>query len=205
MDTVMTKARPTRTSVVARVLALPAMMFAAATLSTAAANAADATGTWLNEDQDAIVQIADCATPVTPPGAPRSAAAAAPSGGALCGTVVWLKTPIDPATGAPATDKKNADPALRQRAILGMRGISNMRPTSTARRWDGRVYNIDDGKSYDGRMILKSESQLRVEGCMLLICQGETWTRTALPAPPASPAGTAPARPSSAAPPQRAR
>ena len=166
----------------------------AAMLTSGAACAADATGTWLNEDKDAIVQIADCSA--------AAGAAAAPPSGQLCGTVVWLKTPIDSSTGAPALDKKNVDPALRGRTILGMQGISNMRATSTAGRWDGRVYSVDDGKSYDGSMILKSDNELRVQGCVLLICQGETWTRTAMPA---APTVATPARPSPIAPPQRVR
>jgi uncharacterized protein (DUF2147 family) len=180
-------------------IAARAALCGAAMLVGTAAYAADATGTWLNEDKDAIVQIADCSA-VVGPAATR--APSPPPSGQLCGTVVWLKTPIDPATGAPALDKKNTDPSLRGRSILGMRGISGMRSTSTAGRWDGRVYNVDDGKSYDGSMILKSDNELRVQGCVLLICQGETWTRSAMPA---APAGTTPVRPSPATAPQRAR
>jgi len=174
-------------------------LYGAAMLASGAAYATEATGTWLNEDKDAIVQIADCSAAVGPA---ATRAPAAPPSGQLCGTVVWLKTPIDPATGAPALDKKNTDPALRGRAILGMQGISNMRPANTAGRWDGRVYNIDDGKSYDGSMILKGDNEMRVQGCVLLICQGETWTRTTMPAA-AAPAGAT--RPLPAATPQRAR
>lgn len=176
-------------------------------LASGAARAADPLGTWLNDDKDAIVQIADCAaavTPPPPPGAPRPAARpapAAPPSGLLCGTVVWLKNPIDPATGGPLADKKNRDPAQRGRAVLGMQGISEMRPTNTAGRFDGRVYNIDDGKSYDGSLIMRGDNEMRVQGCVLLMCQGETWTRAALPAPPPA----APARQQAPATPQRTR
>ena len=171
--------------------------------------AADATGTWLNDDKDAIVQIADCAATIALPGTPPRGTPQqppAPPSGLLCGTVVWLKNPVDPATGGPQTDKKNQDPAQRGRQILGMQGISNMRPTTPAGKWDGRVYDIDGGKTYDGNLILRGENELRVQGCVLLLCQGETWTRTSLPAPPVPPAGAAPARPSAPGQqPQRAR
>ena len=190
-----TNARATRTKSPMRRAAL----CGAAMLVSGVACAADASGTWLNEDKDAIIQIADCSAAV---GSTAMRTPATPPSGQLCGTVVWLKTPLDPATGAPALDKKNVDPALRGRTILGMQGISGMRPTSAAGRWDGRVYSVDDGKSYDGSIILKSDNELRVQGCVLLICQGETWTRTAMPA---APAGATPARPSPAATPQRAR
>jgi uncharacterized protein (DUF2147 family) len=170
--------------------------------SATVARAADPTGTWLNDDKDAIIQIADCAMPATPPGAtPQRNVAPPPPSGLLCGTVVWLRNPVDPATGGPPTDKNNKDPAQRGRQILGMRGITDMRPSNTAGKWDGRVYDIDGGKTYDGNLILKSDNELRVQGCVMLICQGETWTRTALPA--SAPAATSPARPSSA--PQRGR
>jgi uncharacterized protein (DUF2147 family) len=179
--------------------ALATTLFASATV----ARAADPTGTWLNDDKNAIIQIADCAAPVTLPGSapPRNAAHPAPSG-LLCGTVVWLRTPIDPATGAPQTDRNNRDPAQRGRQILGMRGVTDMRPSNTAGKWDGRVYDIDGGKTYDGNLIFKSDNELRVQGCVMLMCQGETWTRTALPA--TAPSATSPARPSSV-PPQRGR
>src|ERR1700731_1641336 len=38
-------------------------------------------------------------------------------GGGICGVVVWLRTPIDPATGKPATDDKNPHPSLAKRPV----------------------------------------------------------------------------------------
>jgi uncharacterized protein (DUF2147 family) len=128
-----------------------------------AGHAQDATGTWLVEDKDGIVQIGPC-------------------GGGLCGKVIWIRDPIDKATGRPPVDEKNADPALRTRPIMGLQVLSNLQPSSTAKRWDGRVYNIDDGKTYTARVTLLGSTQLRVEGCVLMVCRGETWTRQAPPA-----------------------
>jgi uncharacterized protein (DUF2147 family) len=85
---------------------------------------------------------------------------------------------------------------------MGLLIVSGMKQTSTASKWDGRIYSIDDGKTFDGNLIMKSDNEMRVQGCVMLICQGETWTRTTLPSPPA---GAAPARPSPSAAPQRAR
>jgi len=43
--------------------------------------AADPMGTWFTADKDSQVRIVNC-------------------GGALCGNLIWLKEPIDPATGS---------------------------------------------------------------------------------------------------------
>ena len=146
------------------------------TASGALAQPAGPVGTWLNQDKDGIVQIGDC-------GLLRGQ----PASGALCGNVAWIRDAVDRTTGRPPVDGKNADPALRNRPILGLTVLSDLRPASS-NRWDGRIYNIDDGKSYTAKVTLIADNQLQVEGCVLLICRGETWTRQALPA-------TQPARP----------
>jgi uncharacterized protein (DUF2147 family) len=149
------------------------------------AQAADPTGTWLNEDKDGIIQIADCGVQ----------AKAAPTG-ALCGVVVWMKNPIDAATGKPQADRNNVDPAKRSLPIMGMQVISQMLPSRTAGRWDGRVYDLDSGKTYDGSLIVKSATQMRVQGCQFFICQGEEWVRQAVPETPKTPARPGTSRPS---------
>src|SRR5271170_5441588 len=64
-------------------------LLGAATFATPAL-AADPLGIWYTADNDSQVRITNC-------------------GGALCGTLVGLKEPIDPATGKPKLDKNNAD------------------------------------------------------------------------------------------------
>ena len=126
------------------------------------AKAQDATGTWFNEDKDGMVQIAAC-------------------GRALCGKVVWIRDAIDKDTGRPPVDKKNSNPALRTRPIVGLQVLSELKPSTTPNRWDGQVYNIDDGKTYTARVTLRAPNELRVDGCVALICRGETWSRGTLP------------------------
>jgi hypothetical protein len=154
------------------------LILALSTLGLGLAQAADPTGTWLVAGQDAIVRIADCASLRVPP--ERSGA---PSG-TLCGVVVWLKEPIDPATGKPRVDSLNVDPAKNGQPILGMQGIFDMRPSREPEQWEGRVYNIDDGKTYDGNVIMKSDNELYVQGCFMMFCRGEQWVRQDVPAPP---------------------
>jgi uncharacterized protein (DUF2147 family) len=183
-------------------------------LAATPARAADPLGTWLVEDQNGIVQIGDCGALALPQAGVATPAAVQPASqptNTLCGMVVWLRDPLDPATGKPPVDKNNVDPARRGLPILGLRVFFDMMPSSTPDRWDGRVYNIDDGKTYDGSLIMKGESALRIQGCLLFVCQGENWTRQPLPepvkqAPAARAPGGARAQPAPAAPVQpRAR
>ena len=62
----------------------------AAALAMTEARASDPTGTWHTKGQQAQVRIAKCAENI-------------------CGTIVALKDPIDPATGKPQADIENDD------------------------------------------------------------------------------------------------
>ena len=85
-------------------------------------------GIWLTQAGDAKVRVSKC-------------------GGGICGVVVWLKDPIDPATGKPQVDDKNPNPALARRPIIGLPLFSGMRPAGP-NKWSGQIYNADDGKTY---------------------------------------------------------
>jgi uncharacterized protein (DUF2147 family) len=162
------------------------------------AKAADPTGTWLVAGDEAIVRIADCANLRAPPGQPVALSSAAgqpdarstqgtpadPPTGTLCGMVIWLREPIDPATGKPRVDSLNTDPAKKNQPVLGMQGVFDMRPSREPAQWEGRVYNIDDGKIYDGGIIMKSDNELYVQGCFMMFCRGEMWVRQDPPEPP---------------------
>jgi uncharacterized protein (DUF2147 family) len=123
------------------------------------AAAAELKGTWLTEQGKATVRIADCS-------------------GALCGTIVALKEPNDPATGTPKTDKNNADPGQRSRPMIGVPVVLGMKPAGTD-QWKGQVYSLEDGKTYTGSLTLQNANTLKLQGCVLggLICKSSTWTR----------------------------
>lgn len=140
------------------------------TVGASAAQTASAVGTWLNADKDGIVQIGDC-------GSLRGQ----PARGVLCGKVIWIRDAIDRTTGRPPVDSKNSDPALRSRPIVGLPVLDDMKPSGNTTRWEGTVYNIDDGKTYNGKLTLLNDGQLKVEGCVMMLCRGETWTRQAPP------------------------
>jgi uncharacterized protein (DUF2147 family) len=117
---------------------------------------ADPTGIWLDKD-GGTVRIRPC-------------------GGALCGTIASVKPRLDPATGRPWTDKKNADPSKRARPLVGVQVLIAMQP-SGPRKWSGRLYNADDGKVYSGNLIELAPGAIRVEGCWLGMCGGENLRR----------------------------
>ena len=115
-------------------------------------------GIWLTQAGDAKVRVSKC-------------------GGGICGVVVWLKDPIDPATGKPQVDDKNPNPALQRRPIIGLALFSGMRAAGP-NKWSGRIYNADDGKTYASTVSVAGPGTLRVEGCVGTFCGGEDWTRT---------------------------
>ena len=118
---------------------------------------ASATGLWLTEKGDARIQVSRC-------------------GRGICGRVAWLREPIDPATGKPQTDENNPDPALASRPMIGVQLFIGMVPSGPG-TWSGHIYNGDDGKVYDSKVLLTGPRTLRVEGCVGVICGGETWTK----------------------------
>ena len=94
----------------------------------------------------------------------------------LCGWITSLKEPSDP-RGRPKRDTANVDPGLRNRAIVGMPFITNFRAVGSGRWTGGRIYNPGDGKTYASNLALKADGTLKVNGCVLVICKAQTWTR----------------------------
>ena len=126
---------------------------------TGSAMAADPVGTWLTQGGNSRIRIADC-------------------GGALCGTIVWLKEPNDAETGKPKTDKNNSDAGKRGRPLIGVQIVLGMKPAG-ADKWSGQVYNAEDGKTYSGNLTYSGGNALELKGCALggLVCKAQAWTK----------------------------
>jgi uncharacterized protein (DUF2147 family) len=128
-------------------------MIALAAFTTAAMAAsapAEPTGEWAVEGDVAHVRVENC-------------------GGQLWGIVSWEKSP--------GTDSFNPDPGKRARPTLGMPILLGMAPAQP-NRWDGEIYNSNDGKTYSAHISLTDSETLRVEGCVLgFLCGGQNWTR----------------------------
>jgi uncharacterized protein (DUF2147 family) len=117
----------------------------------------DPGGIWLTQAGDAKVRVSKC-------------------GNSICGVVVWLKDPINPATGKPQVDDKNPNPSLAKRPMIGLPLFQSMRP-SAPNKWSGQIYDADDGNSYASSISVSGPDALKVEGCIGPLCGGETWTR----------------------------
>jgi uncharacterized protein (DUF2147 family) len=103
-----------------------------------AAAASDATGVWLRDSGASRVRVAPC-------------------GGALCGTVVWLRDTSGPAK-------------------VGQRVFFDMKPAGEG-RWSGKAFNPEDGKTYSGSLSV-SGNTLTTSGCVLgVICRSVNWSR----------------------------
>jgi len=66
---------------------------------------------------------------------------------------------------------------LATRRIIGLPLFMGMRPWGP-NKWSGQIYNADDGKSYASHISVSGPGTLRVEGCVGVLCGGETWTRS---------------------------
>src|ERR1700724_4000149 len=87
--------------------------------SARAQSASEPSGVWLTQAGDARVKVSKC-------------------GGGICGVIVWLKEPIDPATGKPAVDDKNPNPALANRPMIGLPLFTGMRPAGPG-KWARQI------------------------------------------------------------------
>jgi uncharacterized protein (DUF2147 family) len=135
-------------AIIAALLAAPA---------TRAQAGGEVSGLWLTQAGDAKVRVSRC-------------------GGEICGVVVWLKDPINPATGKPQVDDKNPNPSLARRPMIGLPLFSGMHAAGP-NKWSGQIYNADDGSSYASNVSVAGPDTLRVEGCVGALCGGENWTR----------------------------
>lgn len=110
----------------------------------AIAQVAGVDGVWSSEDGEGYIEVADCTS----------------IPGAKCGSIVWIKSPLD-AAGKPIRDAKNADPALQKRALCGVEVVSAMVPSADGGFAGGTVYDPEEGKTYKG--------SIKVEGGALKI------------------------------------
>jgi len=94
------------------------------------------------------------------------------------GKIIWLKEAIDAQTGKPKVDRKNADPAQRNKPLIGLVMLKDF--VYEDGEWkDGRIYNPSDGKEYRAYMKMEDNKTLTVRGYVGISLLGKTdvWTR----------------------------
>ncbi len=113
------------------------------------------TGNWITEDEDAVVNIAQC-------------------GNNLCGKIVkFLKTPPE---GVGQRDINNPDKSKRSRKLLGLPVLTGF--SEDGDEWRGEIYDPKKGKTYRSLLQRQSSGKLQVKGCIGPFCKSQTWTRT---------------------------
>ncbi len=94
-----------------------------------------------------------------------------PCGAARCGKITRI---IRRKPGESELDAHNDDPALRDRPILGLTLLQDLRWDDGA--WRGEVYNPEDGGTYRTEVRPAANGALEVKGCLLFICRTRIWT-----------------------------
>ena len=131
---------------------------AAVTLVAAPAFAADPVeGVWLTAGGGGKVTIGPCAGKAD----------------RMCGAITWLKDPAD----AKALDSKNPDPALQKRPLIGLPMLWGFKQAAPGKWSGGKIYDPGSGKTYDSKMNVAPDGTLKVNGCVLVVCQAQTWKR----------------------------
>jgi uncharacterized protein (DUF2147 family) len=136
-----------------------------------AAAAAVIEGTWMTQGKTEIT-IATC-----------------PKG--YCGAITKIVIPPDilakygddiAKVGTNYTDQNNKDPALRGRPIQDLE-ILNVKAGNNPNKFEGELYNPQDGNIYGGYLEVLGPDRIKLNGCVLfnLVCMGEEWTRVIPP------------------------
>lgn len=122
---------------------------------------ADPSGTWVVEDGRARVRLERCGS----------------AQDRICGYIVWMKNPVDE-RGRPYRDASNPDLDKRSRNLLGHQLLMGLKPTPEG-RFEGEIYNAEDGNRYSVVLWHDSSAQLKLKGCMLkLLCSTQTWQQS---------------------------
>ena len=126
------------------------LLAAAALLMTAGTALADpAAGVWRSENSEETNRFMHVKV--------------SPCGAQVCGVI----QAVYEANGAPVA----GHPAT------GKRMIWYMQPAGNGSYVNGQIWAPDNERTYKSKMQLQSSNQLKVEGCILGICRGQTWTR----------------------------
>jgi uncharacterized protein (DUF2147 family) len=119
-------------------------------------------GLWLDNEGKAAIEVKNCGTEV-------------------CGSIVWLKQPLDP-NGKPWTDILNPDRSKKRRPVCGLQIIGGLKPGANGLWQDGWIYDPEEGKSFNVELSLADTNTLKVFGFAGIRMLSETFHWKRLPA-----------------------
>lgn len=131
----------------------------------AAEDSAGILGVWVTPTKDSRVEVKKAAD------------------GTVEGRIVWLKETVypkdDPEAGVTKHDRHNPDASKRDKPIIGLAVVAGFKDDGGKVLKGGTVYNPRDGKTYSGKLTLKSADKLEVRGFIgiSLLGASEEWTR----------------------------
>lgn len=138
--------------------------------ATYAPTASAIVGDWLVESRDAVIRIEQV-------------------GDEYQGRILWqLHDTYGPEDGPElngkiVTDRNNPDPALRSQPLTGLRLLKGLHYDASNRKWiDGRVYNADNGRTYNSLVRLLDPNRLQLRGYLgISLFGGNTvWSRVTM-------------------------
>lgn len=131
--------------------------------SAARAAPATVTGMWVVETGRAAVDIEPCADK-------------------LCGTIAWMKEPLD-AQGKPKTDIHNSDVSKRGRPLCGLNLLWDFSPEGDGAWSGGQIYDPASGDTYSSNLHVQANGTLLVRGYLgiSLFGKSQVWTRPPSP------------------------
>jgi len=114
------------------------------------AGTSDILGVWKTEMNESKVEIFRC-------------------GEKVCGKIIWLKNPTytdsaEGKIGAPIIDRKNPDPALKSRPVLGLRILDGFSEVGDNVWGNGTCYDPKSGNTYRGKFRLAAPGRLLLRG-----------------------------------------
>ena len=125
------------------------------------AAAASPVGRWYAEGGAAQVEIRSC-------------------GEALCGRVVWLRSPLDE-DGCRVRDRHNPEVSRRSQPVVGLEILQGLQKSSDREDvWEGgTIYDPTTGHTYRARLSIEGDSRLEVRGYLGIPLLGRTtrWFR----------------------------
>lgn len=121
-------------------------------------------GVWNTDKHDAKLEFFKC-------------------GDKVCGKIIWLKEPNyihkdDGPVGIQKTDRKNPDPALRNKPVLGLQIMRGLTPKGNNKWAHGACYDPETGKTYKCKMQLAAPDRLKMRGYIGISLIGRTMVMT---------------------------